>query len=152
AFDKVAKLLGFGYPGGPVIDRLAPFGNAQAVRFTPAKMKGDTLDFSFSGLKTAVLRWVRSHLMQAEIDKRRELLGEAPRPPTEEWLALTPAAPFALRASFQRRIMEELLRRAAAAAERIGARSLIVSGGVACNAGLRAAAAAAKLSCPVFFP
>ena len=57
AFDKVAKLLGFGYPGGPVIDMLAPHGDPLAVRFTLAKMKGNTLDFSFSGLKTAVLRW-----------------------------------------------------------------------------------------------
>jgi N6-L-threonylcarbamoyladenine synthase len=152
AFDKVAKLLGFGYPGGPVIDRLAPFGNAQAIRFTPAKMKGNTLDFSFSGLKTAVLRWVQSHAMQAEIDKRRELLREEPRPSTEQWLALTPATTLDLLASFQRTIIEELLRRAAAAGERIGARSLIISGGVACNAGLRAAAAAAKLPYPVFFP
>jgi len=53
AFDKVAKLLGFGYPGGPVIDQLAPHGNPRAVRFTLAKMKGNALDFSFSGLKTA---------------------------------------------------------------------------------------------------
>ena len=58
AFDKVAKLLGFGYPGGPVIDSLAPHGNPAAVRFTAAKMKGNDLDFSLSGLKTAVLRWV----------------------------------------------------------------------------------------------
>src|SRR6516225_4861062 len=67
AFDKVAKLLGFGYPGGPVIDRLTPFGNPQAVKFTFAKMKGNALDFSFSGLKTAVLRWVEAREMQAEI-------------------------------------------------------------------------------------
>ena len=59
AFDKVGKLLGFGYPGGPVIDQLAPHGNPRAVKFTLAKMKGNTLDFSFSGLKTAVLRWTR---------------------------------------------------------------------------------------------
>ncbi|SPE32212.1 putative O-sialoglycoprotein endopeptidase [Candidatus Sulfopaludibacter sp. SbA3] len=58
AFDKVAKLLGYPYPGGPVIDRLAPHGDPSAVRFTFAKMKGNALDFSFSGLKTAVLRWV----------------------------------------------------------------------------------------------
>src|SRR5579863_8559745 len=57
AFDKVAKLLGFGYPGGPVIDMLAPHGDPKAVRFTLVKMRGNTLDFSFSGLKTAVLRW-----------------------------------------------------------------------------------------------
>src|SRR4029077_16816088 len=71
AFDKVAKLLGFGYPGGPVIDRLAPFGNPSDVRFTFAKMKGNALDFSFSGLKTAVLRWVEAHDMADEIATRR---------------------------------------------------------------------------------
>src|SRR5579871_3544816 len=71
AFDKVAKLLGFGYPGGPVIDKLAPYGDPEAVRFTRAKMKGNTLDFSFSGIKTAVLRWVESHEMTAEIAARR---------------------------------------------------------------------------------
>ncbi len=74
AFDKVAKLLGFGYPGGPVIDRLAPHGNPHAVRFTLARMKGNALDFSFSGLKTAVLRWVEQHDMAEEIAARRELL------------------------------------------------------------------------------
>ena len=61
AFDKVAKLLGFSYPGGPIIDSLAPHGNPGAVRFTLAKMKGNTLDFSFSGIKTAVLRWVQAN-------------------------------------------------------------------------------------------
>ena len=59
AYDKVAKLLGFPYPGGPVIDKLAPHGNPKAVRFTLARMKGNALDFSFSGLKTAVLRGPR---------------------------------------------------------------------------------------------
>src|SRR5450432_4282005 len=66
AFDKVAKLLGFGYPGGPVIDRLAPYGDPRAVRFTLARMKGNALDFSFSGLKTAVLRWVESRDLSGE--------------------------------------------------------------------------------------
>ena len=70
AFDKVAKLLGFGYPGGPVIDMLAPHGDPHAVRFTLAKMKGNTLDFSFSGLKTAVLRWFEARDMSAEIATR----------------------------------------------------------------------------------
>src|SRR5205085_4541945 len=73
AFDKVAKLLGFGYPGGPVIDALAPHGDPRAVRFTLARMKGNSLDFSFSGIKTAVLRWVESHDMEAEIAARRAL-------------------------------------------------------------------------------
>src|SRR5436305_3402317 len=64
AFDKVAKLLGFGYPGGPTVDKSASFGDFQSVRFTFAKMKGNALDFSFSGLKTAVLRWVQAHDME----------------------------------------------------------------------------------------
>ena len=80
AFDKVAKLLGYCYPGGPVVDQLSPLGDAAAVRFTFAKMKGNALDFSFSGLKTAVLRWVESHDMQAEIAARRALLRENPSP------------------------------------------------------------------------
>src|SRR6185436_7676651 len=86
AFDKVAKLLGFGYPGGPVIDALAPYGNSQAVRFTFAKMKGNALDFSFSGLKTAVLRWVESREMNNEIELRRTLRRDTPAPGTERWL------------------------------------------------------------------
>jgi N6-L-threonylcarbamoyladenine synthase len=152
AFDKVAKLLGFGYPGGPVIDRLAPHGNPQAVPFTFAKMKGNDLDFSFSGLKTAVLRWVEERGMDAEIAARRALLRSRPHPTLEEWLAATPPRTLDLLASFQRAVIRELLTRAAASAERIGAHSLIVSGGVACNSGLRVAARAAVLPCPVFFP
>ncbi|HVX66901.1 MAG TPA: tRNA (adenosine(37)-N6)-threonylcarbamoyltransferase complex transferase subunit TsaD [Bryobacteraceae bacterium] len=152
AFDKVGKLLGFGYPGGPVIDRLAPHGNPRAVRFTLAHMKGNALDFSFSGLKTAVLRWVQQHDMQAEIEARRRLLRERPHPAEAEWLEVTPQATLDLVASFQRTVIEELLHRAAAAAEDIGARALIVSGGVACNSGLRRAAEALHLPYPVFFP
>ncbi len=71
AFDKVGKLLGLGYPGGPEIDKLAPYGNPNAVKFSLAKMKGNTLDFSFSGIKTAVLRWVEAHDMAEEIAARR---------------------------------------------------------------------------------
>jgi N6-L-threonylcarbamoyladenine synthase len=152
AFDKVAKLLGFGYPGGPIIDRLAPYGNPRAVRFTLARMKGNALDFSFSGLKTAVLRWVESHDLTAEIETRRDLLRATPHPSLEEWLAVTPQTTRDLLASFQRTVIEELLRRAAASAGNIGARTLIVSGGVACNSGLRAAARDARLPCPALFP
>ena len=152
AFDKVAKLLGFGYPGGPVIDRLAPHGNPLAVRFTLARMKGNALDFSFSGLKTAVLRWVESHDLTAEIQARRDLLRTTPRPSLDQWLAVTPRPTLDLLASFQRTVIQELLRHAAASAERIDARTLIVSGGVACNSGLRAAARDARLPYPVLFP
>jgi N6-L-threonylcarbamoyladenine synthase len=152
AFDKVGKLLGFGYPGGPVIDRLAPHGDARAVRFTLAKMKGNALDFSFSGLKTAVLRWVQAHGIAEEIETRKALLRSNPRPSVEEWLTVTPRATLDLVASFQRTVIEELLRHAATAAESVDARSLIVSGGVASNSGLRAAARTARLPFPVYFP
>jgi len=152
AFDKVAKLLGFGYPGGPVIDALAPHGDPRRVRFTLARMKGNTLDFSFSGLKTAVLRWVESHDMADEIVHRRTLLKTHPRPSVEQWLQATPQATLDLLASFQHTVIEELLRRALRSAEEIGAQSLVISGGVACNTGLRAAAVAARIPYPVFFP
>jgi N6-L-threonylcarbamoyladenine synthase len=148
AYDKVAKLLGFGYPGGPIIDQLAPHGDPKAVKFTLARMKGNPLDFSFSGLKTAVLRWTGQHDLSAEIEARRKLVN----PVKEDWLRTTPKLTLDLLASFQRTVIEELLRRAAASAEEIGARALIISGGVAANAGLRAAARNAPLPCPVFFP
>src|SRR5437764_1188142 len=125
AFDKVAKLLGFGYPGGPIIDRLAPYGDGSAVRFTFAKMKGNALDFSFSGLKTAVLRWVESQDMEAEIEARRALRRETPSPSTEDWLAATPQRTLDLLASFQHAVIVELLTRARASAESMNARTLI---------------------------
>src|ERR1017187_977359 len=87
AFDKVAKLLGFSYPGGPLIDALAPHGDPQTVHFTLAKMKGNTLDFSFSGLKTAVLRWTEARDLSAEVAARRELLQRNSQPSVNEWLA-----------------------------------------------------------------
>jgi len=152
AFDKVAKLLGFSYPGGPVIDRLAPHGNPKAIRFTLARMKGNPLDFSFAGLKTAVLRWTQQQDLAAEIETRRALLRRQPRPTIEQWLTVTPQRTLDLLASFQRAVIEELLRRAAASAEEIQARSIIVSGGVASNAGLRQAAQEAGLPCPAYFP
>jgi tRNA N6-adenosine threonylcarbamoyltransferase len=152
AFDKVAKLLGFGYPGGPIIDMLAPHGNPKAVPFTLAKMKGNTLDFSFSGLKTAVLRWFEARDMSAEVAVRKQLLAEHHAPSKEQWLALTPPATLDVLASFQHTVIEELLRRAARSAEEIGAKSVIVSGGVACNSGLRAAAHRVRFPHPVFFP
>ncbi|MBL8226949.1 MAG: tRNA (adenosine(37)-N6)-threonylcarbamoyltransferase complex transferase subunit TsaD [Bryobacterales bacterium] len=152
AYDKVAKLLGYNYPGGPVLDQLAAHGNPEGVRFPFAKMKGNVLDFSFSGLKTAVLRWVESHGMTAEIEARRELMRTKPRPSMEEWLSVTPAATLDLIASFQHTVIRELLTRAEMAAETIAARSWVVTGGVACNAGLRAAAYKAQLPYGVFFP
>jgi len=133
AYDKVAKLLGFGYPGGPAIDKLAPFGNPRAVKFTLAKMKGNELDFSFSGLKTAVLRWTQQHDVSEETARRRALTN----PDLDTLRAATPQTTLDLLASFQQTVIDELLRRTTMAAEQIGAQSVIVAGGVACNAGLR---------------
>ena len=90
--------------------------------------------------------------MDAEIAARRALGRANARPATEDWVTVTPPRTLDLLASFQRAIVKELLTRAASAAERIGARSLIVSGGVACNTGLRAGAASAGLPYPVYFP
>ncbi len=152
AFDKVAKLLGYGYPGGAIVDRLAPHGNPLAVNFTLAKMKGNTLDFSFSGLKTAVLRWVEARDLTTEIRARRELSVSGRQIATEDWLALTPPATRDLLASFQRTVIRELLRRAAAAGESFPVRSLIIAGGVACNSGLRDAVRDERFPYPVRFP
>jgi N6-L-threonylcarbamoyladenine synthase len=144
AFDKVAKLLGFGYPGGPIVDALAPHGDPRAVRFTPPKMKGNRLDFSFSGMKTAALRWVEQRDMTAEIAARRRLVN----PSTDDYLRATPQETLDLLASFQTAVIDQLLNHATTAAEEIGARSMIISGGVACNSGLRRAA----LPCAALFP
>lgn len=137
AYDKVSKVLGFGYPGGPIIDKLAAYGDPKAVRFTLAKMKGNELDFSFSGLKTAVLRWTEQNDLASEIAERRKLQG----PAFEDVLAATPKRTLDMLASFQHTVIEELLRRAISAADRIGAESILLSGGVSCNAGLQKAAA-----------
>jgi N6-L-threonylcarbamoyladenine synthase len=139
AYDKVAKLLGFGYPGGPVLDKLAPHGNRAAVRFTLARMKGNELDFSFSGLKTAVLRLVEQRGIDEEIAVRRQLLRQAGVPTIDQWLSVTPKPTLDLIASFQAAVIQELLRRAVASAAALGADSIIVSGGVASNQGLREA-------------
>ena len=152
AFDKVAKLLGFGYPGGPVVDRLAPYGNPESIRFTLAKMKGNPLDFSFSGLKTAVLRWTEAHELDDELAARRALLKSNSRPSVDEWLQVTPKPTLDLLAAFQHTVIEELLKRVRKSADDIGAQTVIVSGGVACNDGLRKAAASARFPYPVLFP
>ena len=111
-------------------------------------MKGNALDFSFSGLKTAVLRWVEAHDMDAEIAARRKLIDAT----FDDWLRASPPATLDLLASFQYTVIEELMRRAVAAAEQIGAQSLIISGGVAANSGLRERAQSARLPYPVYFP
>lgn len=149
AYDKVAKLLGYPYPGGPILDQLAPFGNPRGVRFTRAQMKGNALDFSFSGLKTAMLRWVEARGIEGEIAARKRIL---PNAPVEEWLAATPPATRDAIASFQQTVIDELLTRIRKLVAEHDVSSVIVTGGVACNAGLRAAAAGAGGSVPVYFP
>ena len=136
AFDKVAKLLGYGYPGGPLIDKLAPHGDPKAVSLPGSRMKGNQLDLSFSGLKTAVLRYVQAADMEDEIQGRRRLFLDN-RPTVEQARQATPQATLDLIAAFQHRVVEELLKRALRAAEEHAVRSVIVSGGVAANSGLR---------------
>jgi N6-L-threonylcarbamoyladenine synthase len=147
AYDKVAKLLGFRYPGGPVLDQLAAHGNPRAVKFTLSRMKGNELDFSFSGLKTGVLRWTEQRHIKGEIEERRKLQ----RPTVDQLLSATPKPTLDLIASFQYTVIEELLRRAVSAAEQIGAESFIVAGGVASNSGLRERAAR-ETGLRVYFP
>ena len=148
AYDKVAKLLGFPYPGGPILDSLAPFGNRLAVRFTRARMKGNALDFSFSGLKTAVLRWTEANPMGEEVAIRRRMTAAS----LEEWLAVTPRATLDLIASFQQTVIDELLSRIEKLSGEHPVESVIITGGVACNAGLRRAAAASRIGIPIYFP
>jgi N6-L-threonylcarbamoyladenine synthase len=137
AFDKVAKLLGLGYPGGPVIDRLSRGADDRAVDFTIARLKDGSSDFSFSGIKTAVLYHVRREGIGPVVDA-----GEAP------------ATIRNLVASFQRAVVATLVRRLRAAAAARRPRSLILTGGVAANSLLRseARAAAAELGLPLFVP
>jgi N6-L-threonylcarbamoyladenine synthase len=161
AFDKVAKLLGLGYPGGPWIDQLAPHGNPQAVPFSFAQIKPKAhrpgqhesrFRFSFSGIKTAVLRYVETHNMDASITARRQQL--TPTTTAADALALCDQQTLDLLASFQRAVVDDLKRKTFAAAEHYGAHGLLISGGVAANSELRArfTAAAAERGLPIAFP
>jgi N6-L-threonylcarbamoyladenine synthase len=174
AYDKVAKLLGLGYPGGPWIDALATRGNPRAVPFQFGQIKpraprpgislpnkkagaertGPTFDFSFSGIKTAVLRYVETHGMKAAIDRRRAALAELPDPKPSDALALCDAETLDLIASFQYAVVGNLERQAFAAAEAFGAKGIVVSGGVAANRELRQRflAQAERRGLPVAFP
>lgn len=116
AFDKAAKLLGLGYPGGPAIDRLAARGNAKAFSFRLPMASRSTLDLSFSGLKTALARHVQSH----GVPREQELAD--------------------LCASFQGVIVESLVRKSILACQREAIDQLVITGGVAANRGLRARA------------
>jgi N6-L-threonylcarbamoyladenine synthase len=137
AYDKVAKLLGLGYPGGPVIDRLAKSGDPGAAElvFTLPRMDSPNLDFSFSGLKTAVLRYVREKGIEAVANG-----GE----PTQQIVDLV--------ASFQDKVIRSLLARLRTAVGRHHPRTVILAGGVACNSALRAKIDGEDFGAPVYYP
>ena len=154
AYDKVARMLALGYPGGPVIDQLAAHGNPQAVRFQEPKMSGNAYDFSFSGIKTAVLYHLRRNQhMQPEIDARNESLAKGERG-VETLKKLCTPETLDLVASFQRSVVNNLLSRTIAAAETRGAPTILVSGGVAANSELRSAfeAEGKRRNIDVYFP
>lgn len=160
AYDKVAKLLALGYPGGPILDRLASAGNgvsngaAPPVRFGPTKMRGNALDFSFSGLKTAVLYHLREHPEYSEAIGVRQAALERGDNNFEKLLPLCDAQTLALIREFQRSVVRTLMEQTMAAAETISAESILVSGGVAANSELRAAfeKRARSSGVEVFFP
>ncbi|MGH9775551.1 MAG: tRNA (adenosine(37)-N6)-threonylcarbamoyltransferase complex transferase subunit TsaD [Candidatus Acidiferrales bacterium] len=154
AYDKVARMLALGYPGGPVIDQLAPHGDARAIRFAEPKMKGNPFDFSFSGIKTAVFYHLRKHAeLVPEIQAREAALNKGVRR-AEDLLPLASRATLDLVASFQRSVCGNLVARTLGAAEECNARSVLVSGGVAANRELRQTfeEEARRRACQVFFP
>jgi N6-L-threonylcarbamoyladenine synthase len=156
AYDKVAKLLGLGYPGGPILDRLAAAaGNAPApTRFGPTKTRGNPLDFSFSGLKTAVLYHVREHPeYNQEMRSREEALREGHRS-FEELLKLCSPQTLGLVREFQNAVVRDLVDRTMLAAGECGVPTILVSGGVAANRHLRATFAerASASGLKIYFP
>jgi N6-L-threonylcarbamoyladenine synthase len=141
AYDKVAKLLGLGYPGGPLLDQLAAVasGAHAPVKFGPTKTKGNALDFSFSGLKTAVLYHLREHPDYGEEIRKREGAIAEGRRSFEELLPLCTGDTLGLIREFQNAVVRDLLERTMAAAEKCSVETILVTGGVAANSQLRAA-------------
>jgi N6-L-threonylcarbamoyladenine synthase len=186
AFDKVAKLLALGYPGGPIIDRLAAHGDPGAVKFQMAQIKhadrrdhkrenkqdtsqdseknnsgqvtagdeGPHFDFSYSGIKTAVLRYVETHGLKPAIEERRRALASIGKPEFEDVLRLSDRETLNLVASFQRTMVNDLVSKTLTAAREYDVRTLFVSGGVAANRELRTTfeREAGMQGLPVFFP
>jgi N6-L-threonylcarbamoyladenine synthase len=189
AFDTVAKVLGLGYPGGPWMDALAARGNPRAVEFKFGEIRrkggggsggasalrptsqdrdvghpngGQHFDFSFSGIKTAVLRYVQGHGMRERVEARRvalaEMIANEPGMKVADAVRLRPelfdAETLDLIASFQYAVVGNLMRQTFAAAEELGARRIVVSGGVAANSELRRrfAEEAARRGLRVEFP
>jgi N6-L-threonylcarbamoyladenine synthase len=166
AFDKVAKLLGLGYPGGPIIDKLSTHGDPAAVNFPPSQLKhrdrndksdrgGEPrFDFSYSGIKTAVLRYVEVHDMKASIEARRKALAVIENPKLEDYLLHCDRKTLNLVASFQRALVSDLVAKTLTAARACNAATLFVTGGVAANNELRQRfeQEAAMEGLPVYFP
>jgi N6-L-threonylcarbamoyladenine synthase len=179
AFDKVAKLFGLGYPGGPIIDQLALRGDPQAVKFQSSQIKhadrrdhkvgkqklasasddgaqfeGPHFDFSYSGIKTAVLRYVETEKMKPAIEARRAALAAIDKPGFDDVLRLCDRQTLNLVASFQRTMVNDLVAKTLAAAREYDVQTLFVSGGVAANRELRATfeREAGMQGIPVFFP
>jgi N6-L-threonylcarbamoyladenine synthase len=184
AFDKVAKLLGLGYPGGPIIDRLAAHGDAHAVKFQNSQIKhrdrrdhgrlpaeengpkfvgtssvgaslvGPSFDFSYSGIKTAVLRYVETQKLKPAIAARLQALAGIDTPTLEQIRGLCDRQTLNLVASFQRSMVQDLVTKTLAAAREYDVRTLFVSGGVAANRELRTLfeVEAGMQGLPVFFP
>ncbi|MGB9256834.1 MAG: tRNA (adenosine(37)-N6)-threonylcarbamoyltransferase complex transferase subunit TsaD [Candidatus Korobacteraceae bacterium] len=167
AFDKVAKLLELGYPGGPVIDHLAPHGNPRAVKFPFAQIKhryrnpqnrypddDHRVDFSYSGIKTAVLRYVETHDLRPRIEKRRQVLAPLTTPSREQVLAACDPETLDLVASFQRAMVNDLVSKTLSAAREHNVATVLVTGGVAANSELRTAfeREASEEGLPVLFP
>jgi N6-L-threonylcarbamoyladenine synthase len=162
AFDKVARLLALGYPGGPIIDQLAgkaaasgaTFRERDAPNFGPVKIKGNPYDFSFSGVKTAVLYYVRAHPEFAdEIESRKKALQEGRRK-AADLLPLCSLRTISVISNFQSAVVHDLVRRTLEAAAETGSRTVLVSGGVAANSELRDrfTSKAAATGVSVFFP
>ncbi|MDT8316457.1 MAG: tRNA (adenosine(37)-N6)-threonylcarbamoyltransferase complex transferase subunit TsaD [bacterium] len=131
ALDKVAKVLGLGYPGGVEIDRISKHGRADAISFPRGLISKDNLDFSFSGMKTAASQYIKKQ----PLDKVPEMTGD-------------------IAASFQEAVVDVLVKKTIKAAQRHGIGTVVVSGGVACNSRLRENMGrdAAKCGVEVFFP
>lgn len=162
AYDKVARLLALGYPGGPIIDQIAAkvaasgekFKEKDALHFSPVKIKGNPYDFSFSGIKTAALYYVRAHPEFAgEIEARKKSLQEGRRKPAD-LIPLCSPRTLSLISKFQSAVVRDLVTRTLEAAVETSARTVLVSGGVAANSELRNRfeSKAAAMGIDVFFP
>jgi N6-L-threonylcarbamoyladenine synthase len=136
AYDKVAAILGLGYPGGPIIDRLAADGNPNAIKFPRTLLARESLDFSFSGLKTAVLYHVRG------VPSKRDPQATK-SPPTQAQI-------IDIAASFQAACIDTIVKKLHRAMDQFTAKSIIIGGGVSANRGLRGALS--KFPVPVYFP